>query len=136
MISKKQYLKLLDIYAWQFKPLDDLFANRYKRSNIIVEYYIEHFDNFLKLEFEEYDDEKSITGKIAFKRTDMLSWLKKKYYKKYLENPEKLLRNLEVDWANILLEDYSNSYIAAKEGLPKELQDEIQRLWMMRNNNL
>lgn len=129
MISKKRYLKLLDEYAWQFKLLDDMFENIYKRSNIVVEYYINHFDDFLKLEFEEYDDKNSTKDKIAFKKTDMLSWLKKNYYKKYLKNPEKLLRVLEVDWANVLAEDYSNSYIAAKEKLPKELQDEIQRLW-------
>lgn len=129
MISKEQYLKLLDKYAWQFKLLDDMFADMYKRSNIIVEYYIEHFDDFLKLEFEEYDDKKSTKGDVRFKKTDMLSWLKKGYYKKYLDNPEKLLRKLEVDWANVLAEDYSNSYIAAKDGLPKELQERINSLW-------
>lgn len=129
MISKDKYNKLLEQYAWQFKLLDDMFDNIYKRSNIIVEYYINHFDDFLKLEFEEYDDEKSTKDNIALKKTDMLSWLKKNYYKKYLKNPEKLLKKLEVDWANVLAADYSNSYIAAKKGLPKELQDEIQRLW-------
>lgn len=129
MISKEQYLKLLDKYAWQFKLLDDMFTDTYERSNIIVEYYIEHFDDFLKLEFEEYDIEKSTGEDIRFKKTDMLSWLKKRYYKKYLDNPEKLLRKLEVDWANILVEDYSNSYYAAKEGLPKELQERINILW-------
>lgn len=128
MISKEQYLKLLDKYAWQFKLLDDAFADMYKCSNIIVEYYIEHFDDFLKLEFEEYDEE-STRENIKFKKTDMLSWLKKRYYKKYLDNPEKLLRELEVDWANVLAEDYGNSYIAAKEGLPKELQEKINKLW-------
>lgn len=129
MIDKNKYEELLKQYEWQFKPLDDAFDGAYKRSNIIVEYYINHFDDFLKLEFEEYDDEKSTKDEIAFKKTDMVSWLKKNYYRKYLKNPEKLLRKLEVDWANVLAEDYSNSYIAAKEGLPKELQDEIQRLW-------
>lgn len=129
MISKDKYNKLLEQYAWQFKPLDDLFASKYKRSNIVVNYYIKHFDEFLKLEFEEYDNEKSTENKIAFKKTDMLSWLKKNYYTKYLKNPKKLLRKLEVDWANVLAEDYSNSYIVAKEGLPKELQDEIKKLW-------
>lgn len=129
MIDKNKYEELLKQYEWQFKLLDDMFADIYKRSNIIVKYYIEHFDDFLKLEFEEYDNEKSTKDKIAFKKTDMLSWLKKRYYKKYLDNPEKLLRKLEVDWANVLAEDYSNSYIVAKEGLPKELQDDIQRLW-------
>ena len=128
MISKDKYNKLLEQYAWQFKLLDDLFASKYKRSNIIVNYYIKHFDEFLKLEFKEYDNKKSTENKIAFKKTDMLSWLKKNHYKKYLDNPEKLLRKLEVHWANILAEDYSNSYIAAKAGLPKELQERINKL--------
>ena len=122
-MDKDKYLKLVEQYAWQFKLLDDMFDSIYKRSNIIVEYYIEHFDDFLKLEFEEYDDEKSTRENTIFKKTDMLSWLKKNYYKKYLDNPKKLLRKLEVHWANVLAEDYSNSYIAAKEGLPKELQE-------------
>ncbi len=122
-MDKDKYLKLVEQYAQQFKLLDDVFDKIYRRSQIVVDYYIEHFDEFLKLKFEAYDDKKSTEDKVVFKEVDMLSWLKKNYYKKYLNNPEKLLRELEVDWANVLATDYYNSYIAAKEGLPKELQE-------------
>lgn len=111
--NKKKIEKLLEQYAWQFKLLDDVFARMYRRSDIIVKYYINHFDDFLKLNFKDYND----------KKIDMLSFLKKNYYKKYFNSPEKLLRKLEVDWANVLAEDYVNSYIAAKKGMPKELQE-------------
>ena len=122
-MDKDKYLKLVEQYAWQFKLLDDVFDKIYRRSQIIVDYYIEHFDDFLKLEFEEYDDEKSTRENTIFKKTDMLSWLKKNYYKKYLNKPKKLLRELEVDWANVLATDYYNSYSAAVRALPKELQE-------------
>lgn len=124
MINKDKYNELLEQYTWQFKLLDDLFASIYERSNIIVEYYINHFNDFLKLEFKAGYDK---IGDVVHKTT-MLSWLKENDYYEF-DNPEKLLRELEVDWANTLSRDYANSYIAAKEGLPKELQDEIQRLW-------
>lgn len=116
-MNKEKYLELLNQYSWQFALLDKQFEEFYKKSNIIVEYFINHFNDFLNLKFKTWD-ERDIT---------MLEFLKEHEYPLSL-SPEKLLRKIESDWANVLHPDYANSYCAAKEALPKELQDKINSL--------